>query len=437
MLIEFRVANHRSIRDEQVLTMVAGRVGDDNDPRPRQVPGHSEKLLTVAGLYGANASGKSNVLAALSFMCEAVAMSHRFWSPDEEGDREPYVPRDPFAWGPKKDEPSLFEATFLLNSVRFQYGFQVSDERILEEWLYAWPNGKKQVWFERDNDTYKFGEHLKGENKLIEDVTRSNALFLSAAVQHKHPQLASVFSWFRSFQTVNLRKIRDSSFLFRFPFPFEFPPELVLAALLKEDTGQQTLSPEGELQKTAVLERFRNLLKQADVGIVDLRADKSKSDSKRGHFGPRFFLKHQSESDDAWLPLEKESQGTQTLFYMALPVLQVLQNGGVLLIDELERSLHPALARQILRQFNDPATNPNNAQIIFTTHDTNLLGTTLGEPALRRDQVWLTEKDADGATVLYPLTDYKPRKAENLERGYLQGRYGAIPFLGEFLVAGE
>jgi hypothetical protein len=120
---------------------------------------------------------------------------------------------------------------------------------------------------------------------------------------------------------------------------------------------------------------------------------------------------------------------------MALPILEVLQNGGVLLVDELERSLHPSLAREIIRQFNDPKANPKNAQIIFTTHDANLLGTTVGEPALRRDQVWLTEKDAEGATVLYPLTDYKPRKAENLERGYLQGRYGAIPFLGDFLVA--
>lgn len=132
-------------------------------------------------------------------------------------------------------------------------------------------------------------------------------------------------------------------------------------------------------------------------------------------------------------PVE-ESNGTQTLFHLALPVLRSLQRGGILLIDELERSLHPVLAKQIIDQFNDPTANPNNAQLIFTTHDTNLLGTTLGEPALRRDQVWLTEKDAEGATVLYPLTDYKPRKAENLERGYLQGRYGAIPFLGTSLV---
>jgi AAA15 family ATPase/GTPase len=152
---------------------------------------------------------------------------------------------------------------------------------------------------------------------------------------------------------------------------------------------------------------------------------------------PRIQLKHRCEVGDAWLPLEDESRGTQTLFHLALPILQTIDQGGILLVDDLEAGLHPALAQQIVRQFNDPAANPRNAQLIFTTHDINLLGTTLGEPALRRDQVWLTEKDNEGATVLYPLSDYRPRKAENLERGYLQGRYGAIPYLGDFHVAGE
>jgi AAA15 family ATPase/GTPase len=195
------------------------------------------------------------------------------------------------------------------------------------------------------------------------------------------------------------------------------------------------LSANDELPEL-LIEDFRTFLRAADIGIVDVRVEKSASDDKRRRV-PRFFLRHQSKSGAAWLPLEEESRGTQTLFHIALPILQAMRKGGILLVDELERSLHPALAQQIIRQFNDPVANPKNAQLIFTTHDTNLLGNTLGEPALRRDQVWLTEKDPEGATVLYPLTDYKPRKAENLERGYLQGRYGAIPFLGDFLVAGE
>ena len=137
------------------------------------------------------------------------------------------------------------------------------------------------------------------------------------------------------------------------------------------------------------------------------------------------------------MPLEEESHGTQTLFRLALPILQAIEEGGILLVDELEASLHPTLAQHIVRQFNDPTTNPRNAQLLFATQDTNRLGTTLGEPTLRRDQVWLTEKDGEGATILYPLSDYKPRKAENLERGYLQGRYGATPYLGYFRVSGE
>ena len=173
------------------------------------------------------------------------------------------------------------------------------------------------------------------------------------------------------------------------------------------------------------------MLTNADIGILDARQSKDAS------FRDRIQLKHKTAFGDAWLPLKEESKGTQMLFRIALPILQAIDEGGFVAIDELEASLHPSLAQSIVRLFNDPESNPKNAQMLFTTHDTNLLGTTLGEPTLRRDQVWLTEKDAEGATVLYPLTDYKPRKAENLERGYLQGRYGAIPFLGNFTMASE
>jgi uncharacterized protein len=355
-----------------------------------------------------------------------VLVSHRRWSPDEG------LPREPFAWGPKRAEPSLFEVTLLLGEVRYQYGIRASDDRFVEELLHAWPHGKKQVWFEREDSRFKFGENFKGENKLIEEITRPNALFLSAAVQHNRPQLQTIFSWFRSLQPINLSAGRHS---FR-----PLPNEIALARLLDEDmidVRQPTLFPNKE-SPAPLLERFRSLLKQADIGIVDLKVKREgPEDDARRFRPPAFYLKHQNESEDAWLPLEEESRGTQTLFRIGMPLLQVIQEGGMLLVDELERSLHPSLAQQIVRQFNDPVTNPRDAQIVFTTHDTNLLGTTLGEPALRRDQVWLTEKDPGGATVLYPLTDFKPRKAENLERGYLQGRYGAIPFLGNFSVAGE
>jgi predicted ATPase len=427
MLIEFRVANHRSLRDEQVLTMEAGRLGDDTDPRPRQVRGHDEKLLPVAALYGANASGKSNVLAALVFMRDAVLSSHRNWPPDEG------VPRDPFAWGPMRDEPSLFEVTILLNDVRYEYGFAATDSAFSEEWLYAWPNGRKQTWFERDGNTFTFGENLKGENKLIEDVTRENALFVSAAAQHKHSQLMPIFQWFRAIQTVNLAAGKQT-------MPSVWMRETTLSRLLSDggvDARQMTLFPDERFAEP-LLARFRTLLRTADIGIVDVRINKTDpDDSGRRPRSRRIQLKHRSEFDESWLPLEDESRGTRTLFDMALPILQTIQEGGVFVVDELEASLHPTLAQHIVQQFNDPMTNPRKSQLIFSTHDTNLLGTTAGEPALRRDQVWLTEKNSEGATVLYPLTDYKPRKPENLERGYLQGRYGAVPFLGEFTLNGQ
>lgn len=417
MLIEFRVENHRSLRDEQAITMEASSIGDVADDRPRRAAGHTVPLLPVAVLYGANASGKSNVLSALAFMQEAVMLSHRTWSPDEG------VPRDPFAWGISKSSPSLFEVTILANEVRYQYGFRASDGEFLEEWLHAWPHGKKQIWFERDGSVFKFGDNLRGENKLIEEVTRSNALFLSAAIQHKHQQLDPVFAWFRAIQPVNLTRGFG-----RRGLVVGSMSRHALARLFHE--GAHQLFPDD------TLEQFRALLRSADIGIVDFRVDSNDADQERRRLGgPRFVMKHSSASsavEEAWLPLEEESSGTRTLFRLGLPILETLRNGGILLVDELEASLHPSLAQQIVHQFNDPATNSRNAQLIFTTHDTNLLGTTLGEPEVRRDQVWLTEKDTEGATVLYPLTDFKPRKAENLERGYLQGRYGAIPFLGDF-----
>jgi hypothetical protein len=427
MLIEFRVENHRSLRDEQVLSMEAANLGEPSDKRPRKVVGHATPLLPAVGLYGANASGKSNVLSALAFMREAVILSHRYWSPDGG------VPRDQFAWGVRKAEPSLYEVTLLINGVRFQYGFQASDEAFLEEWLHAWPHGKKQVWFERDGAKFKFGDHLKGENRLIEEVTRPNALFLSAAVQHRHEQLATLFAWFQESKTVGVDPGTGArgSALAR-AISRDLPFEILVAGMIEIATSPRRSGSHDVAAR--MFEEFRNLLKRADIGIVDVGVEQdifNNIDSPGTHVS--FKLKHLSTVEESWLPLERESNGTKTLFRLGVPILAAMDQGAVLLVDELEASLHPALARQIVRQFNDPATNPRNAQLIFTTHDTNLLGTTDGDPVLRRDQVWLTEKDGEGATVLYPLTDFKPRKAENLERGYLQGRYGAIPFLGDFV----
>ena len=414
MLIEFRVENHRSLRDEQVLTMEAGHVVEEDDSRPRTIDGHNKKLLPATVIYGPNASGKSNVLAAMAFMREAVLMSHRRWDP------EGGIPCTPFAWGPKRHTPSMFEATFVVGATKCEYGFCVNDEIVEEEWLFAWPNNRKQVWLERDAASFRFGEHLNGPNTAVKEVTRKNALFLSAAAQHGHQQLISLYTWFRNIFPVNV--------LGR---GFAAPLWLMSDALFSADEEQRTLFRMDETE-VSLAARIRQLLRSADTGIVDVKRIVSEGEYRgRINRRHRILLQHQADDDGSWLELDEDSEGTKTLFRMAPSVFRAIDAGGLLIVDELESSLHPLLGLEIVKLFNCPKANPKNAQVVFTTHDTNLLGTTVGEPPLRRDQVWFTEKDGGGATQLYPLTDYQPRKAENLERGYLQGRYGAIPFLGD------
>jgi len=429
MLIEFRVANHRSIREEQALSMEAGRVVDASDPRPRQLPGYKDKLLTVAALYGANASGKSNMLSALAFMRDAVVSSYRNWPPLGA------FPRQPFAWGDFAQKPSLFEVVLLINGIKYRYGFAASNDAIVEEWLYAWPKGKKQTWFTREGSSISFGDHLKGETKVVQNITqaRPNALVLSIAVQNGLTDLFSIYSWF-FYASINTQA--DSVYV----------SALVTIA---QNAGQSRITAYNNLRPNEPYnlpsyDEIVNLLKQADFGIEGYRSEMDVHDSHDGgtgikaHSGEiKIYLKHSSTyGENAWLPLKEESQGTRTFFSLSPHILQSLSMGSAFVVDELERSLHPALAQKIVELYNNPRSNPKNAQLIFTTHDTNLLGNTVGEPALRRDQVWLTEKDKTGATVLYPLTDFKPRKPENLERGYLQGRYGAVPILSWILTEG-
>lgn len=416
MLIEFRVENHRSLREEQALTLESSRLGDPSDTRPRQIAGHSAALvLPVAAIYGANASGKSNVLSALDFMRESVVYSQRHWEPDAG------VPRIPFAWADNLDLPSTFEVIFVQHGTKYQYGFSASNERIEEEWLFAWPNNRKQVWLEREYDSYKFGDHLQGPNASTSEITRPNSLFLSAAAQNNHKQLLIIFSWFRNLLPINVGGKSNRAFSFRYP-----------PRLFRSNSFQLSLF-DGSDEEDAVL-RLIDLLQAADTGVVNIKTIEEEMPpigSRRPRPLRRIMLQHQKDNESSWLDLEDESEGTKTLFRIAPSLFQVLDTGSVLIVDELESSLHPLLALTILRLFNNPVTNPQNAQLIFTTHDTNLLGTTLGDPPLRRDQVWFTEKDNAGKSCLYPLTDFKPRQTENLERGYLQGRYGAIPFLGD------
>ena len=417
MLIEFRVENHRSIREEQALTLEAANIGTPDDPRPRKVEGHNQALLPVAAIYGANASGKSNVLAALRFMGDAVMASQRYWDP------EGGVPQTPFAWGDSASNPSVFEVVFLTQGIKYQYGFALNTEEIVEEWLYAWPNKHKQTWFTREGDRFKFGEYLEGPNQDIKKLTRPNALFLSAAVQARHETLAPVYRWIRDIIFSNVKRVSSAGIRSFSHFPANFAFSRHQRSLF-EDSQEDGYRE--QLQS-----RMRELFKSADLGIAGMKTvEEERIEGDEVFTVSRTLFQHVAGDENSWLDLREESAGTQTLFRLVPSIVQVLEGGGLLVVDELESSLHPLLGLEIVKMFNCPRMNPRHAQLIFTTHDTNLLGTTLGDPPLRRDQIWFTEKDNGGSTKLYPLTDYKPRNCENLERGYLQGRYGGIPYLG-------
>ena len=427
MLIRFRAGNFRSLKGEQELSMVAASSLKGDDDKAVHVDSIRKDVLRAAAIYGGNASGKTNVVNALEFMHRAVLFSHQRWKP-ESG-----IPVVPFAFsGDDRDEGSLFEADVLIEGIRYRYGFVVTRERVIEEWLSAYPYGKEQRWFARTPDRkteYEFGRNLTGRNRTIAELTKRNSLFLSAAAQNNHPKLTPLYRWFSSHLSCILNT--DRRFFQLLTNILVKGPETkrdVVQLLVSSDVGIDDIRVEG-----LDTEEYIETLKGA-VPPVDLEARKPGAVSRqwKGIYIPELpkihFTHKLEQSSGHELELEDESDGTQALYGLAGPIFMTLLVGGTMVVDELESSLHPMIARQLVTLFNSSEHNPNGAQLIFTTQSTNLLRDDL----LRRDQIWFTEKDGEGATHLYPLTDFNPRRSENIERGYLQGRYGAIPFLGSF-----
>ncbi|NJM90829.1 MAG: ATP-binding protein [Myxococcales bacterium] len=412
-LLSFRVSNHRSLHEEQELSLIATDKGDARLLLPN---GLEEAVVPVCAMYGANASGKSNVMHALAFMQQAVVLSQRLWT--TEG-----VPRERFALTDDPAAPSAFSLQMVIEGARYEYGFAVDDEVVLEEWLYAWPNGRKQEWFTRDRQVFHFNRELHGENKAIEALTRPNSLFLSAAAQNNHPRLGSLYRWFAS-------RLRVSHQTLGWTFGTSQGWEQFAEGSVEQ---LSFLQPSEELLHRRT--RVRTLLRAADLGIQDFRVTEedapqrdSRGDLRRPRKTWRLSFSHLGASPGTWLDLAQQSTGTRALVSLLSTLLPILDSGGVIAIDELN-TLHPMLALALVQLFQDATRNPRGAQLLFNTHESSLLGNLLADPPpLRRDQIWLTEKDRTGATHLYPLTDYKPRAAENLERGYLQGRYGAVAF---------
>lgn len=316
-----------------------------------------------------------------------------------------------------RSSPSRFVADFILEGKRHQYGFEVSSEAVLEEWLYVYPNGKKQKWFSRVvNSPMSFGTKMPGENRTIENLTRKNSLFLSAAAQNNHEALLPVYKWFAKSVTF----VRGERELWR-PWTAEICVQprcrQVLARLLSAaDLGITDV----EIREERLPEKYKKIA-EAVASVLEPTGRPPDIPETRS----TVRLVHRIGDRSVPFEFDEESDGTRAYFDLLGPVISALTEGRVVCVDELDASLHPLLALQIVRLFSSSSENPRRAQLIFNTHDTNLLSS----GSLRRDQVWFTEKNDDAGTHLYPLSDYKPRRNENLQSGYLQGRYGAIPFI--------
>lgn len=432
MLVEFNVANYRSFRDEVTLSMVAAPLKAGNgelSDRNLFVAQGDLGLLTSAAIYGANASGKSNLISAFSFMSRFLKTSHE--STKRIGD----IKTESFRLNPRTaNQPSCFEVLFIAEDQIYRYGFEVTTERVEAEWLHLIPNtakpnalegGKDEfVLFDRDGDTITLGKGFETEGRDLKEKTRSNALFLSVVAQFDGAIAQTVLEWFgncnaltglsdHSFLPYTLRQMRESETkakIVELVRRMDLGIDDIRLSTIKEDPE----FPQGLREE--IQQALKVLLDDSELERVSVRTVHRLYDDEGDLIGQDFFTLD-----------EHESEGTQKLFAFSGPLLNTLARGKILIIDELDARLHPLMTRQIVQLFNDPETNPHHAQLIFSTQDTNHLENRL----LRRDQVWFVEKDRQGASELYSLAEFREHDNAVPQKDYALGRYGAIPFLGD------
>ena len=415
MLIEFTVGNFKSFRDKTTFSMIAANLtsGDPALDRDNIIPiKKSLSLLKTAALYGANASGKSNFGIALRVMRQIVLDSSQVTSTPAEFGIEPFL-----LDMQTREQSSYFEILFLLNGQQFRYGFEADKSHIVSEWLFHVPKTKEVALFLREEQEITVKSGFK-EGKGLETRTRKEALFLSVAALFNEPVARMVQEWFEDF--VVATGLQDEDFR-RFTIDF--------------------LQPDGN-RKDVI-----DLLRTFDLGFADIfvldtdgieKAMKDKSEEVRANFqstfAGRIITSHPIKDlngnfvEEAFFDSNvHESQGTRKMIALAGPLRSILTNGQIIFIDELDARLHPLMTRRIIEIFQSPLTNPKGAQLIFATHDTNLLDKNL----FRRDQIWFAEKDRERSTHLTSLVEYKVRNDAAFEKNYLEGRYGAIPFLGD------
>jgi AAA15 family ATPase/GTPase len=422
MLLAFRAENVRSFRDEFELSLIATRLAEESAVRlvAWREGGRPVGVLPVAGIFGANASGKTNAVKAMHDMRALVLHSFRAGSPTGGIRRRPFLLESA-----ARSAPTRFEVDLVLSGVRYEYGFVLDDERVREEWAYRYPHGKAvRLFHRREDNNVEPGSAERAKTQAVKELLRSNALFLSTAASANHPVLLPLYGWFSR----NLRLAEVSSRQSRQALTTQLlddstSRERVLALLRAADLG---IAGARKRQLDPVM---KERLQKAVRILAGLEGEPDGVDA-----GPSFedmgvSLIHRGLAGDIELDPDDESLGTLVWFGLVGPVIEALADGAVLLADELDASLHPGLVAQLIRLFQDPVSNPRRAQLVFNSHDTTLLGDSSSDRLIGRDQIWFTEKRADGRTRLYSLADLDPRKDEAIGRRYLAGRYGATPIL--------
>jgi hypothetical protein len=427
MLIEFSVKNFKSFNKKVTFSMVASP--DTEHPENLIKTKNGFNLLKTAVIYGGNASGKSNFIEAMAFLKNQVLNSATKTTAGQKFDVKAFA----FAKANSK-KPTEMEISFIQKDIIYTYGFEFDKNRIQKEWLYTFPKKHKRVAFERtwdklkSNYKYDFKSGWQGEKLSLAKRTRDNALFLSVASQWNNEFAESLVSWFS--KDLMSFELGDHSGLLRQTFDL-----LSKNKSLKKDLVEWINEIDSSIVDFSIEKHSGNLDKKENLNIETEKTGRPfVTFSTKGSVEFLFvdvLYKSENQKDSVAINLFDESLGTRKFLSLAPPIFKALysKSGKSLVIDEFESSLHPLLASWIIRYFQSKKQNKGKAQLIITTHSDSLLDQDL----FRRDQVWLIEKGKDHASDMYSLYDFKekPRKGENLRKGYLAGRYGGIPFIND------
>ena len=438
MLLRFGVGNHLSIRDYQELLLSASRrIKREGLTMP--VPTLQEDVVPLAAIYGPNAAGKSNLIDALDEIQRAIIRSHK-----DLGATDP-IPQDPFRLDDEsRTNPTRFDCTFTVDGSSddefenvYEYGFEFTAKEFEREWLYQTVRKQRQstqLLFERKTRDgqvqVNFGGELRGENKLIEKITRPNSLFLSAAAQNNHPKLTDIYRYFATRWRVILREdAMDEAAVVKHLVDYPHMNQL-LQLVQQADVGITDIDLQEVQPSQYQLDFTQNV-----VGVMsELVRPEIDTEAFSNHVldkfrdAKRLRLTHSASEGNMAFGYNLESKGTRTLISLLIPALEALSTGSLLVVDELDTSLHPDLAKAFVSLFNRESSNPHGAQLIFSTHDVTLLGS----DSLQQDEVWMTDKGRDGVSRFTPLTEFRLRSRDDIEKAYRAGRLGGVPSGDDF-----